>query len=57
MCVREREREIEFYLEETDSVFEFMVKVFSVGLKLFVKSLLLLFSFVQDNNREVTVRV
>lgn len=57
MCVREREREIEFYLEETDSVFEFMVKVFSVGLKLFVKSLLLVFSFVQDNNREVTVRV
>lgn len=57
MCVREREREIEFYLEETDSVFEFMVKVFSVGLKLFVKSMLLVFSFVQDNNREVTVRV
>lgn len=51
------EREKEFYLEETDSVFEFMVKVFSVGLKLFVKSLLLVFSFVQDNNREVTVRV
>lgn len=34
MYVCEREREIEFYLEETGSVFEFMVKVFSVGLKL-----------------------